>query len=175
MGRACPPIRGKATPGSSAYGGSIFGGLHDSLAISIVTPGVLLYIVWDSSSMKTAISLLIICVVLSIIIGCAFVGRHKAVLEYKDVAQYKQDLNAQTKVPERVSGLCFRSMYCVSGIITQRKGSSLIVLVEIGPCKEGQSGSFSFSLHVPDDVGELRFGKAERLLWSRKSGPTTPN
>jgi hypothetical protein len=123
--------------------------------------------------MKIALALLLFGLVAAIIVGCTMIMKHKEVLEYENVAQYKLDLNPKTKIPEKISGLCFRSMYCVSGITTQRQGASLIVLVEIDFCKDGQSGDFSYPLEIPNDVDELRFGRDEHLLWTRNNNQPT--
>lgn len=98
-----------------------------------------------------------------------FVARGE-VLEYDNVFQYKLDLNETTKVPEKISGLCGRSMYCVQEITTKTNKSTVVVLVKIGFCKEGQTGNFSYPLKLGDAIQELRFGKKETLLWSRSRG-----
>jgi hypothetical protein len=98
-----------------------------------------------------------------------FVARG-GVLEYENVFQYKLELNEKTKVPEKISGLCGRSMYCVQEITTKTNQATVVVLVKIGFCKKGQSGSFSYPLKLGDDIQELRFGEKETLLWSRSRG-----
>ena len=90
------------------------------------------------------------------------------ILEFDNVIQYRLDLNPKTKVPEKVSGTCFRSSFCVRDIMTKTNKSTLVVLVTIGFCQEGQSGSFSYPLKVGDDITELRFGNNEHLLWRRE-------
>lgn len=99
--------------------------------------------------------------------GCVTRG---AVLEYQHVLQYKLDLNPTTKVPEKISGLCGASADCVQKITTETNKTTVIVLVKIGFCKEGQSGDFSCPLKLSDDIQELRFGKDKTLLWSRSKG-----
>jgi hypothetical protein len=89
------------------------------------------------------------------------------ILEFDNVIQYKLDLNSETKVPEKISGFCFRSLYCVRAVTTKTNNAALVVLVTIGLCKEGQSGNFSYPLKIADDIKELKFGTKEHLLWKR--------
>jgi len=89
-------------------------------------------------------------------------------LEFENVFQYKLDLNPGTKVPEKISGLCGRSMYCVQGLTSKTNGTTLVILVKIGFCKEGQSGGFSYPLKISDNIKELRFGTKEYQLWKRQ-------
>lgn len=88
-------------------------------------------------------------------------------LEFENVIQYKLDLNPETKAPEKVSGLCFRSLYCVRGVTIKTNNTTLVVLVTIGVCKEGQTGNFSCPLKITSDIKELRFGTKEHILWKR--------
>ena len=98
-----------------------------------------------------------------------FVARG-GMLEYENVLLYKLDLNQTTKVPEKISGLCGASADCVQEITTKTNNATVIVLVKIGFCKEGQSGNFSYPLKLGDEIQELRFGKNKTLLWSRSKG-----
>ena len=88
-------------------------------------------------------------------------------LELENVSQYKLDLNPKTKVPETISGFCFRSAYCVSEVTTKTNGDTLVVLVKIGLFK-GQSGNFLLPLKIGDNIQYLKFGTKEHLLWKRQ-------
>ena len=89
------------------------------------------------------------------------------VLEYDNVFQYKLEADAKTNVPKGISGLCGKSSYCVSSISVQTNGSTILVLVEVGLGKKGESGRFSVPLEIPSDIKEVRFGTKGYLLWSR--------
>jgi len=90
------------------------------------------------------------------------------ILEFENVAGYELKLNSDTKLPENISGLCFRSMYCITEITTKTNDLALVVLVQIAPCKKGQSGNFSYPVKIGDNIQELRFGMKEHLLWKRQ-------
>jgi hypothetical protein len=89
------------------------------------------------------------------------------ILEFKHVLHYKLVVNPDTKVPEKISGVCGASAYCVQGITTKTNGTALTVLVTIGLCKDNQTGGFSYPLKIADNITELKFGNDEHLLWKR--------
>lgn len=90
------------------------------------------------------------------------------ILEFKHVLHYKLVVNSDTKVPEKISGVCGASAYCVQGITTKTNGATLTVLVTIGLCKDNQSGGFSYPVKIADNITELRFGNDKHLLWKRQ-------
>jgi hypothetical protein len=90
-----------------------------------------------------------------------------ATLEFEHVLQYKLELNPNTKVPEKISGVCGASAYCVQGITSKTNGTTLVVLIEIGFCKDGQTGGFSYPFKISDDIKELKFGTEKHLIWKR--------
>lgn len=123
--------------------------------------------------MKTSSPIKLIVGLVIGILSIAMRSDNREVLEFSNVAQYRLDVDPGTKVPTRISGLCFKSMYGVSSIETVRESGILIVLVSIELCKEGQSGRFSYPLVIGTDVEELRFGTERHLLWCRKNGTAT--
>ncbi len=91
------------------------------------------------------------------------------VLEFGQVMQYQLELDPNTKVPKRISGFCGASAYCVRDITTKTNNACLIILVEVGFCKDGQTGNFSYPITVGDNINEIRFGMQEHLLWQRSN------
>lgn len=89
-------------------------------------------------------------------------------LEFKQVIHYKLGLNPNTNVPEKISGVCGASAYCVQRITTKTNSTTVIVLVTIGLCKDNQTGGFSYPLKIATNITELRFGNDEHLLWKRQ-------
>ncbi len=89
------------------------------------------------------------------------------ILEFDEVMNYQMDLNPKTKIPERISGFCKISSFCVHDIKCVTKGQALVVLISIGFCNEGQTGNFSYPIKIDENIKELRFGKKEYLLWKR--------
>lgn len=126
---------------------------------------------------RMVISLFVVAFLIFIGVQCAPRGMEilrdlsaSQTLEFDTVDHYKIELNPETKVPEKISGGCFRSAYCVQEITTKTNKATVVVLVRIGFCKEGQTGNFSYPLKLGDDIQELRFGKKETLFWSRSKG-----
>lgn len=129
--------------------------------------------------MLQAASKLPVALTTAIALVVAFLGIRYAmaktrVLEFEDVAQYSLSVNPATGIPETISGLCFRSMYCVSDVTTRTNGRTLVVLVRIGACGDGRSGNFSYALAIGDHIQELRFGTKQRLLWTRAKRNSAP-
>jgi hypothetical protein len=91
----------------------------------------------------------------------------RSTLEFDQVFQYELSLDPNSGAPTRISGLCGRSAYCVRGITSEMAGSTLTVLVSIGSCEHGDSGSFSYPLQIGDDIKELDFGSEKHVLWRR--------
>ena len=97
------------------------------------------------------------------------------ILEFDNIAGYRLDVDPKTGVPSRISGFCFRSMYCVSSISTETNGDDVTVLVQIEICrKKGQSGGFSYPLRLADSIERLTFGRKRNVLWMRKTGDSGP-
>jgi hypothetical protein len=92
------------------------------------------------------------------------------ILEFEHVLQYKLELDPSTKVPDKISGLCGASSYCIQDVTSRTNGTTLVMLVRIGVCKKGQSGNFSFPLSLSDGIQELRFGEKQTLIWTRSTG-----
>src|SRR5438045_8665612 len=119
---------------------------------------------WAASRIRSALSA---AVALALGASCTRpTGTHK-VLEFADVFQYNMEMNPNTHVPSKISGLCGKSMLCVLNVKTIRKNSRLVILVEIGACGAGRSGSFSYPLILPDEVDEIAFGRKEHVTWKR--------
>lgn len=89
------------------------------------------------------------------------------ILEFETVMQYNLVLDPDTKVPVKISGLSGASACCVREVTTRTNNATLTILVKIGLCNEGESGTFSYPIKVSDDIKELRFGTKEHLLWKR--------
>jgi hypothetical protein len=90
-------------------------------------------------------------------------------LEFGEIYQHKLQYDSAGKVPVGISGLCGRSMFCVKGMNAESKDSTLTLFIEIGLCEKGESGSFSFPIHIDESVKRLSFGKQNHLLWNRDS------
>ncbi|HVU07562.1 MAG TPA: hypothetical protein VHG89_03360 [Verrucomicrobiae bacterium] len=97
---------------------------------------------------------------------CCIVAKCET-LEFEHVLHYKLELNSDTKIPEKISEVCGASALCVQNVTTKTNGTTLVVLVEIGFCKNGQTGGFSYPLKIGNDIKELKFGTKEHLLWKR--------
>jgi len=119
---------------------------------------------------RSRLALLAIACLVCGLLGLRCLVARGVVLEYDEVLEYKLALNAATKLPEAISGLCGRSAYCVHGITVKADKGTAVVLVKIGLCDKGQTGSFSHPLRLGNDIRELRFGTKETLLWSRSRG-----
>ena len=131
-----------------------------------------LLVLSKSTILIAACSLAYIVVVMIFAVGCVQRASETSadihpILEFENVYHYKLDLNPKTKIPETISGSCFRSAYCVTGITTRTNGNALVVLVKIDLFK-GQTGGFSYALKINDDIKYLKFGTKEHLLWKRE-------
>lgn len=56
----------------------------------------------------------------------------------------------------------------VDSIATEVKGDALYVYVELGAPKPRLSGSFEFTVVVPDGVSHVRFGPDGDTIWQRQ-------
>ncbi|MDA8103769.1 MAG: hypothetical protein M0Z71_00150 [Nitrospiraceae bacterium] len=99
----------------------------------------------------------------------ACLADNKMVLERKDIQFFKvEEINRGKSIALKISGLAFHSALAVTSIKKEEQGSSLLILVYLGPAKEGLSGSFSFEVPVPDSVKDVRFGNEKTVIWVRK-------
>ena len=115
---------------------------------------------------RTIISVIV--VTLFCCLGLRCVIAEPQILEHEHVLQFKLDLDPNTKTPVKISGLCGASAYCIQDVTSKTNGTTLLVLVKIGFCKEGQTGNLLYPLKVSDDIKELRFGSKEYLIWKRQ-------
>ncbi|MGD1020271.1 MAG: hypothetical protein ABSA12_13250 [Verrucomicrobiia bacterium] len=101
------------------------------------------------------------------VLGVWYWSERVAIAEYEDLFQYKLQVNPSTGIPEAMSAIA-GDRYCVKRTTLKKKGPSLLILVAIGLCRDGQSGGFIVPLQVTDDIKEVRFGRKGYLLWSRQ-------
>src|ERR1700722_3215644 len=90
------------------------------------------------------------------ILGFKYATTKLPVVEYDDLIGYKLEVNPKTGIPEKVSGTIFASAVCVWNTKVQKKDSRLTILVFIGSCLGGKSGSFAIPLEITDDIKEVR-------------------
>ena len=96
--------------------------------------------------------------------------QRETVLKYKDVQSLSVvELSGEGQQKIRISGLAFMSAMSVRRIATRSNGSSVTVLVFIGPVREGQSGSFSYDLIVPPTDRDVRFSEDQVVIWRRSA------
>lgn len=69
----------------------------------------------------------------------------------------------------QIGGLCGHSAYAVKNIEVEKDGQVLTILVWLTPAKQGLTGSFSEWVPVSDEIMSVVFGKAKKVIWSRKS------
>ena len=113
---------------------------------------------------KWQLAILVVAVALGIL-GFRHLTRLDTV-DYVGIINYDMKIDPKTGIPKEISGIA-GSAACVSDIEVQRQGSQLLVLITIGICYDGKSGSFKVPLNITDDIKEVRFGKDGHLLWSR--------
>jgi hypothetical protein len=95
-------------------------------------------------------------------------NRHATVLERNMVVDFKtSEIQHDGIRVVRISGLCGHSSMSVYSITAQRSNSSIIVHVYIGLVLRGTNRYIHYDVRVPDGVNDIRFGKAEAVIWRR--------
>jgi hypothetical protein len=77
------------------------------------------------------------------------------------------EMHDATGTVVRVSGLCGPALV-VKKITTKRDNTSIVVLVHVMLARPGATGEFEYDVAVPDSVNEIRFGRNEALIWTRR-------
>jgi len=108
-------------------------------------------------------------VLVSLILVAACAKGQVMILEKDDVQFLKvaPSANSEQQTSLDISGLAFHSALAVSGHREIRTGDAMTILVELVPAKEGLSGSFEFTVSVPEDVAVVRFGEKQAEIWRR--------
>lgn len=102
-----------------------------------------------------------------LVVACA--KGYGMILEKDDVQFLKvvPHADSEERVSIEVSGLAFHSALAVSGHREVRSGDTLTILVELVPAEKDMSGSFDFSVSVPQGVTVVRFGEKRAEIWHR--------
>jgi hypothetical protein len=89
------------------------------------------------------------------------------VLTRKDVRSLQVFEKKPHPLTLMIAGTAIGGSVSVDGIGTEIKGDSLYVYVELGPAQPRLTGTFEFSVVVPDGVRYVRFGRDGETIWSR--------
>lgn len=91
------------------------------------------------------------------------------ILEKKDVQFLRVDPfeRGDGSLELEISGLAFHSALVVIGSRIERVGDAIVLEVELGPARDGLSGTFERTVEVPADVNEVLFGSQRKRLWRR--------
>jgi hypothetical protein len=112
-----------------------------------------------------------LCVLFSGVAMMVQYSRHATVLERNMVVDFKaSEIQHDGIRVVRISGLCGHNSMSVYNITAQRSNSSIIVNVYTGLVLKRTSGYFRYDVRVPDGVNDIRFGKAEDVIWRRDAG-----
>ena len=90
------------------------------------------------------------------------------ILDYKDVQFFKvhEKRNGAT-ISLELSGLAFHSSLAVENIKTHNEDDSIVVLVYLTLARNALTGSFDYTLDVPENVNFVYFGTSKQLIWKR--------
>ena len=80
-----------------------------------------------------------------------------------------EELPGATPTRLRITGFVFKSWKTVTKITTQKNGSAIVVFVHVFLTRPGTTGQIDYELPVPDSVTAVRFGKNEKVIWTRGS------
>lgn len=109
---------------------------------------------------------LLLCILCFISFSCS--SLFVSTLEYDSVMNLKvEESFADGKTVLKVSGLCASSASCVRKIYEERQAELICMKVDVSPFHaKGASGSFEYSIEIPDGVSCLVFGKNKYEIWS---------
>lgn len=110
-----------------------------------------------------SITMFAICLVTSV------AAEDNMILDYKDVQFFKMNERQRgATISLELSGLAFQSSLAVKNIEANFEGDCIVVLVYLTLAKRGLTGSFDYTLDVPENVDSVYFGTSRQLIWKRE-------
>lgn len=92
------------------------------------------------------------------------------ILEAKDIQNLQVTANREPNgTTIRVSGLAFHSALAVKDFEIKREGKTLVLSLHLVRAQKGLSGSFAYSVPLPDGVERVLIGVNRVEIWPKHS------